>query len=112
MKVLVLFDVAYHAAAAETFSPQELKEEEDKPTEADVLACLQRLGHEVETLAVFDDVACIVEKLKSFAPEVVFNLTESFHSNRAHEPQHPRAAGADAGEIYRRASGRPDAVQG
>ena len=89
MKVLVLFDVAYRAAAAETFSPQELKEEEDKPTEADVLACLQRLGHEVETLAVFDDVVCIVEKLKSFAPEVVFNLTESFHSNRAHEPNIP-----------------------
>jgi D-alanine-D-alanine ligase len=89
VKVLVLFDVAYHTAAAETFSPQELKDEEDKPTEADVLACLQRLGHEVETLAVFDDVVCIVEKLKNFAPEVVFNLTESFHSNRAHEPNIP-----------------------
>jgi D-alanine-D-alanine ligase len=89
VKVLVLFDVAYRGAAAETFSPQELKEEEDKPTEADVLAGLQRLGHEVDTLAVFDDVACIVEKLKSFAPEVVFNLTESFHCNRAHEPNIP-----------------------
>ncbi len=90
MKVLVLFDVAYHAvAAAGTFSPQELKEQEDKPTEADVLACLQHLGHEVDTLAVFDDVACILEKLKTFAPEVVFNLTESFHSNRAHEPNIP-----------------------
>ena len=91
MKVLVLFDVAYRivAAASGTFSPQELKEEQDKPTEADVLACLQRLGHEVDTLAVFDDVACIVERLKSFAPEVVFNLTESFHSSRAHEPNIP-----------------------
>jgi D-alanine-D-alanine ligase len=92
VKVLVLFDVAYHlgaAAAAAAFSPQELKEEEDKPTEADVLAGLQRLGHEVDTLAVFDDVVCIVEKLKSFAPEVVFNLTESFHSSRAHEPNIP-----------------------
>ncbi len=89
-----------------------MKEEEDKPTEADVLACLQRLGHDVETLAVFDDVACIVEKLKSFAPEVVFNLTESFHSNRAHEPNIPALAGADAREIHRRPPGRPDALQG
>jgi D-alanine-D-alanine ligase len=89
VKVLVLFDVAYRAPAAETFSPQELKEEEDKPTEADVLACLQRLGHEADTLAVFDDVACIVEKVKSFAPEVVFNLTESFHGNRSNEPNIP-----------------------
>ena len=54
-----------------------------------MLACLQRLGHEVETLAVFDDVVCIVEKLKTFKPDVVFNLTESFHSNRAHEPNIP-----------------------
>jgi D-alanine-D-alanine ligase len=89
VKILVLFDVAYRAAAAAGFSPQALKDEEDKPTEADVLACLQRLGHEVDTLAVFDDVLCMVEKLKSFAPDVVFNLTESFHSSRAHEPNIP-----------------------
>lgn len=89
MKVLVLFDVAYRAAPDGTFSPQALKEEEGKPTEADVLDCLQRLGHEADTLAVFDDVACIVEKLKSFGPEVVFNLTESFHCNRALEPNIP-----------------------
>ena len=89
MKVLVVFDIARRAAAGETFSPRELKEEEDKETEADVLACLKRLGHEVETLAVFDDVLPIVEKIKAFAPEVVFNLTESFHSDRAHEANIP-----------------------
>ncbi|HYL78258.1 MAG TPA: hypothetical protein VEU96_28845, partial [Bryobacteraceae bacterium] len=89
MKVLVLFDLGRPAAAGETFSPDELKEKEGKNTEADVLTCLARLGHEVETLAVFDDVAGIVEKLKTFAPDVVFNLTESFHSNRAHEPNIP-----------------------
>lgn len=89
MKVLVVFDIARRAAAGETFSPRELKEQEDKETEADVLACLKRLGHEVETLAVFDDVLPIVEKIKSFTPEVVFNLTESFHSDRAHEANIP-----------------------
>lgn len=89
MKVLVVFDLARRAAADETFSPRELKEQEDKETEADVLACLKRLGHEVETLAVFDDVLPIVEKIRSFAPDVVFNLTESFHSDRAHEANVP-----------------------
>jgi len=89
VKVLVLFDLARAPAAGETFSPEILQKEEDKQTEADVLACLQRLGHEVETLAVFSDVACIVDKLRTFAPDVVFNLTESFHSNRAHEPNIP-----------------------
>jgi D-alanine-D-alanine ligase len=90
VKVLVLFDVAHRAAAAAPeFSPEELKQQEDKETEADVLACLQRLGHEVQTLAVFDDVVPLVQKVKCFAPEVVFNLTESFHSDRAHEPNIP-----------------------
>ena len=89
MKVLVLFDLARPPAAGETFSPEVLQKEEDKQTEADVLACLQRLGHEVETLAVFSDVVCIIDRLKSFAPDVVFNLTESFHSSRAHEPNIP-----------------------
>ncbi|HTS49157.1 MAG TPA: ATP-grasp domain-containing protein [Bryobacteraceae bacterium] len=89
MKVLVLFDLARAPSAGETFSPEVLQKEEDKQTEADVLACLQRLGHEVETLAVFSDVASIIDRLKTFAPDVVFNLTESFHSNRAHEPNIP-----------------------
>ena len=89
MKVLVLFDMGRPATAGETFSPRVLKEEEDKQTEADVLSCLEKLGHQVETLAVFNDVVSIVEKLKEFTPDVVFNLTESFHSNRAHEPNIP-----------------------
>ena len=89
MKVLVLFDLARSPAPEETFSPQVLKDEEDKQTEADVLTCLERLGHEVQMLAVFDDVVPIIEKLREFVPDVVFNLTESFHSNRAHEPNIP-----------------------
>jgi D-alanine-D-alanine ligase len=86
MKVLVLFDVAHAADPNETFSPESLKEVEGKPTEADVLAALQRLGHEAETLAVYDNVPGILEKLKTFAPDVVFNLSESFYHDRAQEP--------------------------
>ena len=88
MKILVLFDVARHIDPQETFSAESLKQEQ-KPTEADVLQCLQRLGHDVETLAVFDDVTHIVEKLKACAPDVVFNLSESFHHDRSHEPNIP-----------------------
>ena len=50
---------------------------------------LVRLGHSVETLAVFDNVTHIVEKLNTCLPDVVFNLSESFHHNRAHEPNIP-----------------------
>src|SRR5439155_22024413 len=88
MKILVLFDVAHRTDPQETFSAESLKEE-DKPTEADVLQCLQRLGHDVETLAVFDNVADIVAKLKACSPDLVFNLSESFHHDRSHEPNIP-----------------------
>jgi D-alanine-D-alanine ligase len=88
MKILILFDLARRTSPGETFSESVLKEE-DKPTEADVLGCLKRLGHDVETLAVYDNVFAIVEKLKVFAPDIVFNLSESFYHDRAHEPNIP-----------------------
>ena len=88
MKILILFDLAYRTDPHETFSAEALIQEQ-RPTEANVLECLRRLGHEVETLAVFDNVTHIVEKLKDCAPDVVFNLSESFHHNRAHEPNIP-----------------------
>ena len=89
MKILILFDLHRAPKVDEEFSPAALRKEEDKPTEADVLECLARLGHETETLAVFDNVVAIVEKLKAFAPDVVFNLTESFHAQRSNEPNIP-----------------------
>lgn len=88
MKILILFDLAYSLDPGETLSPERLKEEQ-KPTEADVMESLLRLGHSVETLAVFDNVTHIVEKLQTCLPDVVFNLSESFHHDRAHEPNIP-----------------------
>src|SRR5580765_2221491 len=88
MKILIVFDVARPAEPDENFTVRSLKEE-DKPTEADVLCCLKRLGHDVETLAVFNNVTAIVEKLKACAPDVVFNLSESFYHDRSHEPNIP-----------------------
>jgi D-alanine-D-alanine ligase len=90
MKILVLFDLQRSPKPDETpFTMRELREEEDKPTEADVISCLKRLDHEVEQLAVFDNVLAIVEKIRAFAPDVVFNLTESFDTKREHEPNIP-----------------------
>src|SRR6185295_13802215 len=88
MKILVVFDVARPAEPDENFTARSLKEE-DKPTEADVLRCLKRLGHDVETLAVFDNVTALVDQLQSYAPDVVFNLSESFYHDRSHEPNIP-----------------------
>src|ERR1051326_4272111 len=88
MKILIVFDVARPAEPDENFTAPSLKEEA-KPTEADVLCGLKRLGHDVETRAVYDNVTSIVEELKSYAPDVVFNLSESFYHDRAHEPNIP-----------------------
>jgi len=88
MKILILFDLAYRLDPGETLSPERLKQEQ-RPTEAEVMESLLRLGHSVETLAVFDNVTHVVEKLQTCLPDVVFNLSESFHHNRAHEPNIP-----------------------
>src|SRR5260221_11708698 len=89
MRIIVLFDLARPTSPDESFSARALRRDEDKPTEADVILCLKRLGHEVETLAVFDNVRAIVEKLDATKPDIVFNLCESFLDDRAHEPNIP-----------------------
>jgi D-alanine-D-alanine ligase len=89
MKILVLFDVHRPISPDETFSVRSLRTEEEKPTEADVLACLRKLGHEVETLAIYDEVKAVFDKVEAFKPDVVFNLCETFLSDRAHEPNIP-----------------------
>jgi D-alanine-D-alanine ligase len=89
MKILVLFDVHRRIGKDETFSVRSLRTEEEKPTEADVLSCLRKLGHEVETLAVYDDVRSVLDKTHEFRPDVVFNLCETFFSDRSHESNIP-----------------------
>jgi D-alanine-D-alanine ligase len=89
VKVLVLFDVDRRVDPEDTFTLKELRQEEHKPTEADVISCLRGLGHEVDQLAVYDNVRDIFDKVKSFEPDVVFNLCETFFWDRAHEPNIP-----------------------
>jgi D-alanine-D-alanine ligase len=89
MRILVLFDVHRPVAEGRTFTEQSLRTEEEKPTEADVLACLRKLHHDVETLAVYDDAKVVFDRVAVFKPDVVFNLCETFFSNRAHEPNIP-----------------------
>lgn len=89
MRVVVLFDIHRQLEPDETFSMKELRKEEAKATEADVITALRALGHEVEQLPVYDDVGLMFERLTKFAPDVVFNLCETFFLDRAHEPNVP-----------------------
>jgi D-alanine-D-alanine ligase len=88
MKVLLLFDVARPVAPDVAWSAEALLQE-DKTAEANVLASLEHSGHDVSTMAVFDNVLNVVDRIKSFAPDVVFNQCESFYDNRALEPNIP-----------------------
>jgi len=81
LKILALFD-----AIAPTTLDQDLSAElktEDWKTEANVLAALGELGHEIAHLAIFDDLDLVRQKLQSFAPDLIFNLADQFKNNRA-----------------------------
>jgi D-alanine-D-alanine ligase len=81
LKILALFD-----AIAPTTLDQDLSAElktEDWKTEANVLAALAQLGHNVEHLAIFDDLDLLRQKLQSFGPDLIFNLADQFKNNRS-----------------------------
>lgn len=80
-KVLVLFDTAGTPPADQDFSHQ-LKTD-DWAAEAHVIEALQRLGHELRTLGVYDEPGPIIDEIKAHTPDVVFNLAEHFNERSA-----------------------------
>jgi len=81
LKILALFDTMAAATLDQDFSA-ELKTEDWK-TEANVLKALGELGHATEHQAIFDDLDLLRQKLKTFEPDVIFNLADQFNNNRA-----------------------------
>jgi D-alanine-D-alanine ligase len=79
LKVLVLFDGASPTKIDQDFS-KEMKTEDWK-TEANVMSALGQLGYTAEHLAIYDDLDLLLQKLESFAPDVLFNLVEQFKNN-------------------------------
>lgn len=85
MKVLYLYDVPEPTDPEQRVTGASFLRE-DRSADASVFKCLRRLGHEVETFPVYDDVVGIVRKIQGFSPDVVFNGTESFRNDRQQEP--------------------------
>jgi D-alanine-D-alanine ligase len=83
-KVLVLFDTAGTPPADQDFS-KELKTDDDWAAEAHVIAALEKLGHEVRTIGVWDEPGMIIDEIKAHPPDVVFNLTEHFNEVSAYD---------------------------
>ena len=82
-KVLVLFGSAGTPPENQDFS-KELKTD-DFAAEAHVIGALKKLGHEVRTLGIWDEVALIIDEIKAHPPDIVFNLTEHFNEISAHD---------------------------
>ena len=83
-KVLVLFDLNQRTAIDHDFK-EEFKQEAFE-TESDVSRALKKLGHEPRPLALFDTFAPLIEILEKDRPDVIFNLSEAYRTDRAHEP--------------------------
>lgn len=82
-KVLVLFDSAGTPPVDQDFS-RELKTD-DWAAEAHVIDALDKLGHEVRTIGVYDEPGLIIDEVKAHPPDVVFNLTEHFNARSAYD---------------------------
>lgn len=60
--------------------------EEDWRTQRDVKAALEKAGHCIKLLGIHNELAPFFESIKSFKPDLIFNLSEAFDSNRSFEP--------------------------
>jgi len=83
MKILLLFDLSI------PLKPEQYAEylkTEDWASEANILASLKNLGHEAKPLGIHDDIHPLLDTVKEFQPDLVFNLSEAFGGNRQFEP--------------------------
>ncbi len=82
MRIALVFDTPYagwddadfKAAVAEQQRNQDLEPE----AEFEIAEALLAYGHDVFMVGVSDDVHLMLERLRSFAPELVFNCSEGF----------------------------------
>ena len=100
------------SARRDVLARASLRKEEDKPTEADVLALPAQARARGRDAGGLRQREAIVDKLDAFKPDVVFNLCETFLSRPRARAEHPGAARAHEGALHRRRARRADALQG
>ncbi len=83
-RVLVIFDVPY--SWDDTLTASQALVGEEWEDERDVVQALQDLNFEVDIIGLFDEVKPLLKRVESFKPDCIFNLSESFKTNRDHEP--------------------------
>ena len=83
LNVLVLFDV--HEPIKEGYDFSEELKTEDWKAEANILAALKNLEHQVRWIAVHNNVSSIIDEIKKDRPDIVFNLVEEFNGKSYQE---------------------------
>ncbi|MDQ3262240.1 MAG: ATP-grasp domain-containing protein [Myxococcota bacterium] len=84
LRVLVLFDLTHPVPADYDFT--EDLQTEGLVTERDVVQALRELGHQPRLFGLYDDLGRLVSTLQQDPPDLVFNLSEAFRTDRRHEP--------------------------
>lgn len=79
MKIVVLFDTPYVAWEHEDFRKQ-MESKVEEP-EYEVAEALNARGHEVLMIGVRDDIQHLLDRLRAFTPDLVFNCVEAFHDD-------------------------------
>lgn len=78
LKITVLVD----ASTIPTEDPEFRDPAGKKITEYHVIESLRILGHDVSVIGIFDNLESLIKDLKTFEPELVFNLTEQYCGER------------------------------
>lgn len=79
MKVAVVFDTPYAGWEHEDFVRQAQTGVEE--AEYEVMAALLERGHDALMVGVRDDPAGLLERLRAFRPDIVFNCAEGYHGD-------------------------------
>jgi D-alanine-D-alanine ligase len=81
VKIAVAFDTPYVGWEDEDFKNEVAAQAEE--AEYEVAEALMAYGHEVLLVGVHDDFQQMLDRLREFEPEIVFNCAEGFHENPA-----------------------------
>jgi len=78
-RILMVFDLPYAVKPGYDYAA-EFADPDGSYTENDVWQALLECGYEVQRLSLFDDVSPLLDAVREFKPDVIFNLCETFHN--------------------------------
>jgi D-alanine-D-alanine ligase len=78
LRVLLVFDMPYAVSRTHDYT-EEFADPQNCYTENDVHRALLANGYEVRLLGLYADVRPLLEEVREFKPDVIFNLMETFH---------------------------------